>query len=118
MSSESRLLIHQIGDVTVVNFQDASILDTLLIQRIAEELYSLVDLKARRKIVLDFGTVKFLASQTIGVMLNLQKKSKSIKGKVVICSMKSEIHKVFKITGLDKIFEFYPDEEKAILSIA
>lgn len=118
MPGDSRLLIHEIGDVTVVNFQEASILDSLLIQKIADELYALVDQKARRKIVLDFSRVKFLASQTIGVMLNLQKKAKSIKGEVVICAMKPEIHKVFKITGLDKIFAFYPDEEKAMAAIS
>lgn len=114
MSGDSRLLVQGIGDVTIINFQDASILDTLLIQKIAAELYGLVDEKAKRKIILDFTTVKYMASQTLGVLLTLQKKARTLKGRVVFCSLKPDLMKVFKITGLEKMFEFYDDETKAL----
>ncbi|MEE8169169.1 MAG: STAS domain-containing protein [Phycisphaerae bacterium] len=114
MGHDSRLLVQGIGDVTIINFQDASILDTVQIDRIADELYGLVDQKARRKIVLDFSAVKFLSSQTIGVLLKLQKKSRAIKGKVVLCAMRSELQKMFEISGLEALFEFYPNETKAL----
>lgn len=114
MAGDSRLLVQGIGDVTIVNFIDASILDMAHIQKIADELYSLVDEKDKRKMVLDFSAVKFLSSQMLGVLLTLQKKIKALKGKVVFCALKPELKKVFQITGLDKLFEFYPDETKAL----
>jgi anti-anti-sigma factor len=114
MSGDSRLLVQGIGDVTIVNFIDASILDMAHIQKVADELYSLVDEKDRRKIVLDFSAVRFLSSQMLGVLLTLQKKLQALKGKMAFCGIKPELKKVFQITALDKLFEFYPDETKAL----
>lgn len=114
MGQESRLLVQGIGDVTVVNFTSHSLLDAAEITRIAEELYGLVEVKDKRKMVLDFSGVKLLSSQTIGVLLSLQKKLGPLKGKVVFCGMKPDLKKVFEITGLVKMFEFYPDETKAL----
>lgn len=114
MPGAGRLFIQPVRDVTVVNFADASILDTQLVQQIGEELYELVDKQARRKIILDFDKVRFLSSSALGILITLRKKCDQIKGKVVLCSMKEDLKKVFKITNLDKMFEFYDNEEKAL----
>lgn len=114
MASAGRLLIQSVRDVTVVNFSDASILDTQQVQDIGEELYALVDKYARRKVVLDFEKVRFLSSSALGVLITLRKKADQIKGKVVLCNLRDEIRKVFKITNLDRMFEFYDSEEKAL----
>lgn len=114
MAGDSRLLVQGIGDVTIVNFIDASILDMAHIQKIADELYSLVDERDKRKLILDFSAVKFLSSQMLGVLLTMQKKVKGLKGKMCFCSLKPELQKVFQITGLEKLFEFYGDETKAL----
>jgi anti-sigma B factor antagonist len=110
----SRLLIQPIRDVTVVTFSDASILDAAQVQQLGEDLYDLVDNRARRKLVLDFSNVKFLSSSALGVLITLRKKSEEIKGRLLLCSLRPELRKVFKITSLDKLFEFYDNEEKAL----
>ena len=66
MAGSGRLLIHPLRDVTVVNFGDASILDSQHVQDIGEELFALVDKQARRKIVIDFAKVRFLSSSGAG----------------------------------------------------
>lgn len=114
MSEKPRLLVQGIGDVTIVNFTEAAILDAAQIQRIADELYKLVDQNARRKMVLDFSAVKFLSSQTLGVLLMVKKKIDAIKGKVVFCGLRRELQEVFRMTNLHKSFEFYADETKAL----
>ena len=114
MSTAPRLLIHPIRDAIIVNFTDSSILDTIQVEAIGEELYELVDKRDHKKIILDFANVKFLSSSALGVLITLKKKADAIKGKVVICSMRGDLKKVFKITRLDKMFEFYNDEEKAL----
>lgn len=111
--ASSRLLIQGIADVTIVHFNDASVLDPVTIQKIAEELYDLVDNRDKRKIVLDFSNVRFLSSSAIGVLLTLKKKADAIKGRVALCAVRPEIEKVFKITSLHRLFSFYPDESKA-----
>ncbi len=114
MASAPRLLIHPVRDVTVVTINESSILDTLQVQQIGEELYHLVDAKALRKIVLDFANVKFLSSSALGVLLTLRKKSAAIKGQIVLCGLRPDLRKVFKITNLDKLFEFHETEEQAL----
>jgi len=114
MSNTARLLIQPIRDVTVVNFQDASILDTAVVDEIGRALYELVDGQARRKLILDFSNVKFLSSSALGVLITLKKKSSAIKGDVVLCSMRPELKKVFEITNLNKMFKFWENENKAL----
>ena len=114
MAAAARLLIQPFRDVTVVNFVDASILDTVQVQQIGEELYDLVDARAIRKLILDFSNVRFLSSSALGVLITLRKKSDEIKGKVLLCGMRPELRKLFKITNLEKLFDFYDTEEKAL----
>ncbi|HOB75207.1 MAG TPA: STAS domain-containing protein [Phycisphaerae bacterium] len=114
MAGSGRLFIQPIRDVTVVNFADASILDAQQVQQIGEELYDLVDNKARRKIVLDFEKVRFLSSSALGVLIALRKKADAIKGRVVLCNLRNELREVFKITNLEKQFEFRDNEEQAL----
>lgn len=114
MATTARLLIHPIRDVVIVNFQDASILDTSVVEQIGEQLYDLVDNKGRRRLVLDFTKVQFLSSSALGVLISLRKKAAAIKGEIVICSLRKEIMKVFEITNLTRMFTFAPNEEKAL----
>lgn len=114
MAGAARLLIHPFRDVTVVNFQDASILDAAVVEAIGQSLYDLVDNKNRKKIVLDFAKVQFLSSSALGILITLRKKAATIKGEVVICGLRKELMKVFEITNLTKLFTFAPNEEKAL----
>ncbi len=114
MSTAARLVIQSIRDVTIVRFQESSILDTLLIQRISDELNHLVDAKYKRKLLLDFTDVKFLSSSALGVLVALKKKSDAIKGEVVLCGLRKDLRKIFKITSLEKLFKFADDERGAL----
>ncbi|HOD84667.1 MAG TPA: STAS domain-containing protein, partial [Phycisphaerae bacterium] len=96
----SGLVINQIYGVVVVNFRNQSILDGASIDAIAADLYALVDEQAHRKMILDFTAVRFLSSQVIGTLLQVDKKIKAIKGKVVICGMKPNLYKVFETMNL------------------
>jgi len=107
-------IVTNIRGVSVVYFQSPSILDSAEIETIGKRLYRLVDEQAHRKIVLDFGQVRFLSSQTLGVLINLNKKVEQIKGKLIICGLRPELSKVFKVTRLDKLLKFARDEEAAL----
>jgi len=116
MAGPARLVIHPIRDVTIVNFNESTILDTLQVDQIGQELYTLVDDRACRKIILDFEKVRMLSSSALGVLITMRKKSEAIKGTIVLCSMKPDLQKLFKITRLDKLFKHYPNEAKALES--
>ena len=110
----SGLVVSEIQGVTVVNFRHTSILESTVVEAIGEELYALVDELARRKIVLDFTPVRFMASQMLGVLIALHKKVTGIKGTVVLCGLRPDLHKVFKISRLDKLLNFAATEDEAL----
>jgi len=114
MAAAARLLIHQMRDVTVVNLNDSSILDALQVEQIGEQLFDLVTARACKKIVIDFSKVKFLSSSALGILIRLRKEAESIKGKIIFCGLRKDLRQIFKITNLEKLFEFYDNEEKAL----
>ncbi len=114
MSSPSKLRIRSVEDVTVVRFQETSILDTQLIHDIAYELDQLIEVGNHKKLLLDFTEVTFFSSSALGILITLSKKMAAIDGELVICALAAELVKVFKITSLDKLFKFADDEDQAL----
>ncbi len=110
----SGLLISQIQTVTVVNFGNSAILDGTAVESIRNELYALVDQQARRKIVLDFEKVKFLSSMMLGVLIDLHKRSQAINGTVIVCGLRKDLFKVFKVMNLHKLLDFAKTQEDAL----
>jgi len=111
-----QLLVQTIGDVTIVDLGSSSILDGIAIEALGRRLFELVDEQARRKIILDFSQVKLLSSMMLGVLVRLQKRADGIRGRVVLCGLRPELMRVFKITQLHKLFQFYKDENEALNS--
>ena len=114
MSSNRRLDIDEVNDVTIARFTDKKILDESNIQIIGNQLFSLVDEDHRQKIVLDFTNVEYLSSAALGKLITMDKKVKASGGKLRLCSIRSDILEVFKITRLDKLFTIREDREKAL----
>jgi len=46
--------------------------------------------------------------------LDIRAKLETYNGEVVVSAINPRLHRVFKITNLDKIFRFFPDKESAI----
>jgi len=109
-----RLDIEEVNGVTIARFTDKKILDESNIQIIGNQLFSLVDDDHLQKIVLDFTNVEYLSSAALGKLITMDKKVKAAGGKLRLCSIRSDIKEVFKITRLDKLFQIADDRDKAI----
>jgi anti-anti-sigma factor len=109
-----KLTVRHVSDVTLVNFDEPSILESAMVQRLAAELYRLVDQSDCKKLILDFGKVQFLASAAVGIVIDLQKRVAARQGKLVICALRRELTKVFQIMRLEKLFTFCPDQAAAL----
>src|SRR5438309_2158113 len=101
-------------DITVVNFIDRKILDEQNIQKIGEDLFSLVEELGRKKILLNFSNVEYLSSAALGKFISLNKKVGAAGGKLVMCNINDEIFEVFEITKLDRLFNIQKDEQTAL----
>ena len=111
---ENELLVQKYRDVTVVSFQNVSVLDSANIEALGRNLLDLVEKQDTRKLVLEFTEVRFMSSQALGVLLQIKRAMDPVKGQVVIAGIRPELHKVFKITNLHKLFTFHDDLDKAL----
>jgi len=114
MSVAPKILVQKTWDVTIVDFQEVRLLEVHQIESIGRELYRLVDEMDRKKIILDFTKVQFLASAAIGMLMTLHKKMTAIKGTFIICGLKRDLMKVFEIMKLTKVFRFATNEDEAL----
>src|SRR5277367_1422394 len=109
-----RLEVEDIGEITVVNFIDRKILDEQNIQKIGEDLFSLVDELGRVKILLNFSNVEYLSSAALGKFITLNKKVQAASGKLILCNISDDIQEVFEITKLNRLFKIEKDEQTAL----
>jgi anti-sigma B factor antagonist len=114
MTAYRHQVINEVGDVTVVHFRDNRITDDLNIQELGQELFHLVEAEKRKKLVLNFAAVDFLSSAALGKLITLERKVKSHNGQMKLCSIRPQIHEVFLITKLNRLFDIRNDEADAL----
>jgi anti-sigma B factor antagonist len=118
MMAESRhLRVSEVGDASVVHFLDRKILDEASIQELGQELFQLVELDQRKKLVLNFSAVEFLSSAALGKLITLNKKAKAHGTQLKLSNIRPEIYEVFAITKLNKLFDIKEDERDALAAL-
>ncbi|MEI8196346.1 MAG: STAS domain-containing protein [Phycisphaerae bacterium] len=111
---ENELVIQQIKQVTVVSFQNVSVMDSANIEALGHSLMDLVQKQDHRDLVLDFSPVRFMSSQALGILLQLKKALDEVKGRMIIVGLRPDLQKVFKITNLQKLFVFRNETDQAL----
>ncbi|MBI4716265.1 MAG: STAS domain-containing protein [Planctomycetes bacterium] len=115
MSDErTHLSVRTSGGVSVVEFADRKILDELSINEIGEELSKVVAEGSSKKLLLSFKNVDHLSSAALGMLIRLNKQVAEVSGSLKLAEISPQIFEVFKITGLNKIFEIHPTTERAL----
>jgi anti-sigma B factor antagonist len=110
--------INSEDNVAVVVFKDSSISDVNSIAAAAKQIMEFVEEKHPARIIFDFGVVRFFSSQVLGLVMDTRAKVKTYGGEVVISAINPQLHRVFKITNLDKVFRFFPDKESAVKAVS
>ncbi len=105
----SRLEVEDQGDIAIVTFIDRKILDEQNIMKIGEDLFSLVSVYGRKKILLNFDGVEYLSSVCLGKFITLNKMVQAAGGKLVMCSIEPKIFETFEMTRLDRLFNIQSD---------
>ena len=102
------------GDAAVISFGKSSICNVEEISAAFERVLGFVNTNHPMRVVFDFKGVKFFSSQILGLLLETRNVMSSYNGRVFISSINPQLHRVFKITNLDKVFTFFPDAESAL----
>ena len=116
MANYRRVDVSQVGDVTVVRFRDHKIVEDISIQELGTEMFQLVEVENRDKLVLNFSAVDFLSSAALGKLITLDKKVKAHGGVLKLSNIRPEIYEVFTITRLNRLFDIKDDEADALAS--
>ncbi|MCK4887341.1 MAG: STAS domain-containing protein [Planctomycetes bacterium] len=114
MAEEEIIEIEYSGNCAVVVFKAASLSSSKQISELSDTLRDFVEEQKPTKMIFDFEAVKFFSSQVLGILLDMRKRLKEFDGKIVISAIDPQLYRVFRITNLDKIFEFFPDRNTAI----
>jgi len=117
------------ADVTTVNREensghDAVILtptDELLTAAVVQEVQSLSNSSATKHVVLDLRAIRSLVSSSLypdaapfTPLLRFHEQLKQEERQLVLCSLSSEMAKLFRMTRLDQIFEIQSDTDAAL----
>ncbi len=102
------------GEAAVITFTTSSVSDTEGIAAAGRRIKSYIAQTTPKRLVFDFAGVKFFSSQVLGLLLDARTEAQARGGEVVISAIDPQLHRVFRITSLDKIFEFFPDRHAAV----
>lgn len=109
--------LQPIGQVMIVEFKHASLMDPIILEDAGKRLNQLVDEEDRRKVILDFERVQYLSSQAIGILLSLKKKLDALPhSKLVLCGIQPRLNELLRITRLDKVLVMKPTQKEALAS--
>jgi anti-anti-sigma factor len=111
-------LIKTESNAAIVVFKTPSMSDVDAISTASTRIKEFVLKHQPRMLIFDFEAVRFFSSLVLGLLLDIRGKMEESNGEVLISSINPHLHRVFKITNLDKVFRFFPDRHSAIEAIA
>lgn len=90
--------------------------DVYTAPRLKSRLVDLVD-QGKYQIVVDLEQVDFMDSSGLGVLVGGLKRVRTRDGAIHIICTKEKILKIFRITGLTKVFPIYSTQEEAVSAL-
>jgi len=87
-------------------------LDASVEQTFKQQVLEVIE-KSNKKILLDFSHVDFIDSSCLGALVSILK-SLNGKGELVLCSLNSNTHDLFKLTRMDRIFSIKANRQDAL----
>jgi anti-sigma B factor antagonist len=101
------------ANTAIVAFLSPSMSDVDAITAASTQIKEYVKENRPRTLIFDFQAVKFFSSLVLGLLLDIRARLQAYQGEVVISAIDPQLHRVFKITNLDKVFRFFPDRRAA-----
>lgn len=88
-------------------------LDSTQSQEFKEKINEIIKREGMTEIVLvDFQDVTFMDSSGLGALVLAFKAVRATGKKLVICSINEQVRILFELTGMDKVFEIFPNQEE------
>ncbi len=92
-------------------------LDLYTAPRLKEELLAALE-DGALQVVIDMAGVHFIDSSALGVLIGGVKRLKPNDGRLVLVSVDENVNWIFRITGLNNVFDIFSTREEAIASFS
>jgi anti-anti-sigma factor len=102
------------GEVRVIAIDEVRLVEGPAIEECYREIVAALEKCGESCAVLHFGRVSFMSSSALGMLVRVMKKCKEYKIAMKLSNIAPEIRQVFKITGLDKLFDIQNDVPAAM----
>jgi anti-sigma B factor antagonist len=107
-----------VGDVYCVRLQKPRVEDHQM-DDLGAELARLIDEENCRKMVLNLGPEEpeCLISIFLAKLINLHRRLEAMNGALTLAQASDYTRNIFRIAGIEKFFDFYPDEQSALQAL-
>jgi anti-sigma B factor antagonist len=112
--SELDIALEEVGDHSIIVLSGE--VDVYSAPKLRDTIRNLVE-EGRYRIVVDLEEVAFLDSTGLGVLVGGLKRVKHHQGELGIICNQERILRIFRITGLTKVFTIYPSREALLANI-
>ncbi len=109
-AKEPKIAVENGTDVTIVTFEEESILEEQQIRRLERALMPVIRSNQEKRLVLNFEKVRFMSSAFLGLLVKVHKRVIEMGGHLQLYNLDPKIRKVFEITQLVKIFDIVRPE--------
>lgn len=111
MQSKERITVENGTDVTIVTFEEETILEDQQIRKLERALLPVIRDNQQKRLVLNFAKVKFMSSAFLGLLVKIHKRVVEAGGHLQLYNLDPKIQKVFEITQLVRVFDIVKSEE-------
>ncbi len=95
-------------DTEIKVVEPFGILNSAVASQICREVNEVIQ-AGTRLVLVDLHAVTFIDSSGLGGLVNAFKSVRAAGGKLVFCSVCDQARMLFEITGMDQIFEIFPN---------
>lgn len=100
--------------ILIVVINQTSIGGIAGVEQVGESLRTVICERQPHQLIIDFSSVRFFSSQMLGLLVDIWRRMKDTGGTLLISGINPQLTRVFRITHLDKIFDFYRDTQAAV----
>ena len=109
-----RVRVRTIERTAIVRFEDAEVLfEESAVHVVGQQLRRLIE-EGHTRLVVNFGGVRYLSSEVLGILAGLHKKVEQARGRIQLCGLDPLLPEMVQITRLDQVFDVCGDEAEAV----
>jgi anti-sigma B factor antagonist len=113
-----KIAVEAHGDVCCVRLRDLR-MDEKGVEEMYAEIVRLIDERQCKGLIVNLGPDEPLCMYSVFLakMVSLHRRMQAKNGLLALAHLSDDTFKIFQVTGLEKVFSFYPDQEAALKAL-